>query len=909
MRLSCLATLGLFMILSGKALAQSNFEKAISAKFEGQTIFEILTELEKQYAVSICTEPEKLPWYKLDYSFRERTLHESLRGILPKHGLAYVPFGDTLVVVCRSIDLNADYLRGLKTRCLAGQIKLPEFLRPLELETTLGQPPAASNSLKINGLLFDSDTKEGIAGAVILQNGKPAGPPTNGLGQFEIKLPAGPTELSVQYLGYRETRLKLTAWANGSVEIPLETSPLGLQEVLIEGNKAARKSENVQTAVEALPVSTVKELPSFLGEADVIKSLNTLPGVSSAGDGASGFNVRGGNIDQNLTMQDDAPLFNTSHVLGFFSVYNPDLVRSVTLYKGHVPARYGGRLSSVLDVQLRDGDFSKFHGNVGVGLATAKGMLEGPLVRKKVSFMAGFRRSYSDWMLKAAPIAEGKKSSAWFFDGLAKVSGRLGERVNFALTGYQTSDYFRYGQVFGYSWSNRLLNLSVRHPLGQKIVSVWQGNIGRYSGGYFSPQGLGGFDLENGLDYRNLGWRANWVPGSRHEATFGVQWNQIRARPESLRPAGEQSAVQPQTVAKDNGEEYAVFAEDEWRLAPRWKMSGGLRGVYFRHFGEKTVWRYRDGLPQTAENRLDSTYFGAGETVKSYAGLEPRLSVSWNFAERKSLKFSYNRMRQYIHLISNLASPTPVDVWQVSNTHIRPQTGDQWDVGYTTEWADRMWELAADIFYKQTDGVPVFKNLPNLLLNGHLETELLPGKGTAYGSEVAIKKRTGVLTGWLTYTYARSWVKVETPFAAEAINKGQRFASDYDQPHQINLYFKNSFTPSASIAFNYVMRTGRPVSAPQRVYTVGGVVAPDFALRNNARIPNYHRVDVSLNFDENKSRLSGAKTTFSLSIYNVFARKNPFSVFFEKKPDSYPKAYSLALVGSAIPAANLTITF
>ncbi|MCC6460288.1 MAG: TonB-dependent receptor [Saprospiraceae bacterium] len=902
--LFCLA-LGFF---SSAVFAQTNFGKTASGEYRGSTIFEILTQLENTYGVSVCTDPNKLPWYKVDCSFRQSTLHEVLKNLLPQYGLAYVPFGDTAVAVCRLTDRNAAYLLGLRERCRSGQIVLPDFLRPLQLEKTLGQAPATAKDVLVTGFLLDADSKEGIAGAVILVDGKPGGASTNALGRFALRVPAGRSNWVVNYLGYRETQLQLEAWADGEIELPLQSSPLGLHEVQIEGG-AANKTANVQTAVEALPIATIKELPTFLGEADVVKGLFTLAGVSSAGEGSTGFNVRGGNVDQNLTLQDDAPLFNTAHVLGFFSVYNPDLVRSVTLYKGHVPARFGGRLSSVLDVQLRDGDFSKVHGNVGVGIAAGKLMLEGPIVPKKLSILAGVRRSWSDWMLRWAPLPQALSSSIWFFDGLAKVSGRFGEKVNFSVSGYQTRDFLRIGKQYGYEWSNRLLDMSLRHPIGNNIVSVWQGNIGRYRANYFIPEGLDNSDLENGLNYRNLSWRMIWVPLDGHEVSAGVQWNRVSAQPESRRPRNDQSTVTPKEARKDQGEELAIFLDDDIHLSERWHFSLGARAVAYRHFGPKTVYRYADGEIPSAENLLDSTVYSAGQTVKKYLGLEPRLSLSFRLHPEASIKFSYNRMRQYVHLISNLSSPTPVDVWQVSNTYIRPQTGDQLDLGFTREWRRKTWEFAGDLFFRRSQDVPVFRNLPELLLNDHLETELLEGEGLGYGAEASFRRLKGKWTGWLTYTYTRALLRVPNPPGGETVNAGAYFPSDFDQPHQVNCYLKFNLTPAVSLGANYAYRSGRPVTAPNRVYSVGGVVVPDYSERNNARIPDYRRFDLALNIDQNKSRLSGAKVSFNFSIYNVFGRKNPFSVFFEKQQGTYPKAYSLSLAGAAIPAANLFVTF
>lgn len=891
--------------------AQSRMNTSATGTYKDKNIYEILTGLEATYNVRFCSDPELLPWYKLDYSFRNKTLHEVLKSLLAKHTLTYVPFNDSLVAVCRLQDLNGAYLRGLKDRFINGTIELPEFLKPVERTITIGEAPlskTADAKVRISGQINDDDTGESIAGANIMLNGSRVGQPTNALGQFRIDLPAGTSLLTIRYIGYRDTKLNLSAWMDGEMEIKLSPLPLGLGEVLIEGNRASNKTQNVQTAVEALAISTVKELPKLLGEADVVRSLSTLAGVSNVSDGATGFNVRGGNVDQNLTLQDDAPLFNTAHVLGLFSVYNPDVVQSVTLYKGHVPAKYGGRLASVLDVKLRDGDFNKFRGNIGLSLAAARGRFEGPIIKKRVSIIAAVRRSYSDWMLQFAPLAEGKNSSAWFYDGLVKVTARLTEKSSLSVSAYQSKDYFRYAQRYGYGWGNQIFNATLRQPLGSRAVSIVQVNSGRYNANYFEPSSVNNFNLTNGVDYRNAAWRVVLIPNARNEINTGVQWNRNMARPEVLRPKQDISTIIPQDVPKDKGEEYAAFVDDEFKLGTRWKLVLGARGVVYRHFGEKTVRIYKEGAPITNENIIDSLTYGKGQTISTAGGIEPRVSISFKLDEKRSLKISYNRMRQYIHQISNLAAPTPVDVWQVSNTYIAPQTGDQYDIGYSSEWKDRKWELSSDVFYKNIQNMPIFKNLPDLLLNPNIETQLLAGEGRTYGFEISGKKNKGNRwTGWLNYTYVRTFLR--TPAGIETVNNGDWFPSDFDQPHQVNAYAKYAFNPSVTVGFNYTYRMGRPITVPNRVYSVGGIIVPDYTVRNNERIPSYRRLDFSLNADQNKSRISGAKFSFNISIYNVLGRNNPFSVYFEKLQGTYPKAYSLSVIGAAIPSIGMDVTF
>ncbi len=905
--LFCLACSPIFLA------AQNASTTLASGKYSKTNLNDILADLENKYQIRVCFEPEKLPWYRIDFEFNNKSLHETMTELLSNHYLTYITFNDSTIGVCRKTDVNADYLKKLKQNCAAGTIEKPEFLRPKEVSFKVGKPENQQVTVSLRLSIVDDVDKEPIIGATIFSNDKMIGNPTDEAGQTNIQIKSGHQIFTISSLGYRQTIATVDAWESGSLEIPLKNTPELLQEVEISGNAANNKLQNTQTAVEALPVSVIKELPSLMGEADVIKSLSHFPGITSAGEGASGFNVRGGNVDQNLILQDNAPLLSTSHVLGLFSVFNPDIVQNVTLYKGHIPARFGGRVASVLDVRLRDGDYSAFHGTVGVGLISGKVMLEGPILKNKISFIGGFRRSYSDWIVKRLYDKNIKHSSAWFGDGLLKVSGRLGSQGSIAVSVYQTSDFLRYSKIFGYRWSNQMLNFSMKNPLAlgetTKIVSVLQGNLGKYTGEYFVPEGSDAFSLKNGLAYSNLNWRAVYTPGNQHEINTGLQWERIVGLDEKLEPIGDNSAVRPQSAAKDRGETFAFFAEDDVDFNEKWSVSGGVRVAYFRQFGAEKKYVYAENQPILTENIVDSLIYGKGKTVNGYLKFEPRFSAKYQIDEQRALKFSYNRIHQFVHQISNLASPTPVDIWQVSTSEIAPLQSDNFDIGFTSEWNEKRFEFSTDIYFKKTENVPVFRNFPDLLLNDHLETELVAGKNNSFGLETSFRKKIGRTTGWITYTFSKSKVQVNESFGAEKINLGEPFPSDYDQPHQVNALLKYARRPSVFFILNYVYRTGRPVTAPNGVYQVGNVVVPDYSRRNNFRIPDYHRFDFSMNVDQNRSKISGVKTTFAITIYNVLARKNPYSVFFQKKPTAPVSAYSLSLVGAAIPAANLIFTF
>ncbi len=899
----------LCFFVSFSLFAQKKMDAAHSGRYEKQTVFDIIQALEATYQIAICVDPNKLPWYKISFEYSNSTLHETMNAFLPRHGLTYAIFNDSTIGICKKTDFNAKSLRALRQLCTENKLDMPDFMRPFVINQKLGDSTLANETVELELFVFDDDNNEPIFGANVQVLDTKQNVSTNENGKVSFNLPAGHHDILVKYISYRATKVNLSAWKSGSLRIPLKNNPLLLQEIEISGNKAENKVKNTQAAVESLPLQTIKDLPTLLGEADVVRSLSTLAGVSSAGEGSPGFNVRGGNVDQNLALMDQAPLFNTSHVLGFYSVYNPDMVQNVTLYKGYIPSRFGGKVASVLDVKLRDGDFTTVKGSVGLGVVNGKISLEGPIWKNRVSFMGSYRRSYADWLLRALKISAARNSAAWFGDGLVKLSARIGERSTLSLSAFQSKDYFVYRNQFGYNWATRLLNLSFKHPIAPRLLSIWQGNIGQYAGTYFVPQGIEAFDLENGLLYQNLNWRGVYTPNARQEINFGMQWERINGLNEVLRPRASGLAVLPRTVEKDKGETLALFVEDDYKINNLWSISTGLRLPLYRQIGPDERFVYREEKPRTVENIIDTLQYARRANIYSHLSIEPRFSIKYQWNGHQSLKASYGRVHQYVHQISNLTAPTPVDIWQVSNNHIGPQQSDNFNIGYSNDLRENQYAFSSDVFYRITNNVPVFKNLPTLLLNEHIETEVLSGQNNSYGFEASLRRNKGWLTGWFTYTYARSIMLVKSRFAEEQVNRGKAFASDYDQPHQINAMLKFSKIPSFFIAINYIYRTGRPVTGPSGIYQVGNVVVSDFSNRNNFRIPDYHRVDISMNVDQNKSKVGGVRSSFSLSVYNALFRQNPYSVFFQKRPTEPPSAYSLALIGTAIPAASLTITF
>lgn len=894
-------------IIPERAFCQKIFSLEITGDYRDATMIEMFIDLEKKYPIRFYYEPDILPYYKVGYDCKGRNLYNLLQTLLPPHSLTCIAARDNGIIICRKSDMNADYVRNLLRKWDEDEIELPDFLTPLELVRQTGEPPAAATkTIRVEGLVNDEQSKEPLQSALIyLDSVGSGGATTDRQGRFKLELPPGEHLLTINFLGYREAKVQLKAYQSGEIEIPMQSRALELAAVEIQGNKAANKQTAVATGVELLSTQTIKDLPSFMGESDVVKSLLILPGVSTVGEGASGFNVRGGNIDQNLVVQDELPFFNTSHVLGFFSVFNPDLVRSTTLYKGHIPAQFGGRVASVLDVRLRDGSFTEWHGSAGAGFAAAKVSLEGPLWKNKVSVLVGARQSYSDWMLKLAKLPDVKQSSAWFNDINGKISARTGKYGTLSVGIHRSADYFRYAQQFGYQWKTSGANFSWRQTWGNSLLTSVTGASGKLQNTYFLPKGADAFELDNGLEFHTAGLQASLLNIPRHEIQAGIQWNRNNALPQELRPYGPDSGILPKSARQENGEEWAVFAGDEFKISDRITLYAGLRFSRFSTLGPHEVLVYEPGVPYSEETVIDTLFYGKNQASQTYSGPEPRISLNVRINDRNALKLSYNKLRQYQHLISNTTAATPTDTWQPANRYLRPQVSDSYGAGWFYTDGDKRWEASLELFYRNTNDVPAYKDFAELLLNDHLETELIAGKQRSYGSEWLYKKNNGRWTGWLSYTWSRVRQQAESPYPALSVNRGEWFPANFDQPHQVTLFTKYAINPALYWTFNFTYRTGRPVTAPVNGYQVGNVVVPNFSDRNNLRIADYHRLDIGLTIDKTKSKLTGLKWTLNLSVYNVYARQNPFSVYFQRDRKGLPKAYQLSVIGSIIPAANL----
>jgi len=758
------------------------------------------------------------------------------------------------------------------------------------------------------GQVFDEESNESIIGAVIGLSPIEVFDVTGTVGNFRLKVPPGSYDLTISFLGYEDYTAKVRIYNNGKQDFKIKSSSVNLGEVTVTGERQDRNITEVVAGVESMTIEKLKQKSKFMGETDVLRSIQAVTGVTSAGEGASGFNVRGGNTDENFILMDGNLIFNPVHALGFFSTFHPDMVQKVTLFKGGVPAQYGGRLSSVLDVDLREGNKQKFSGQGGIGLVASRLVLEGPLLKDKISYIVGMRASYMDYILKLTNNQDLNKSNAFFYDFNAKISGQLSKTTRFGITAFTADDDFRFSDIVKFNYNTTSGAAYIKQLIGEKINVTANFNRGRYNSNLFDIKGNNQSQFVNTIDYTRASVNGFYQVAPNYSIKIGAGQTIYDMSPGELIPF-EGSIIKSQKLPKEKGIESDVYISNQWSLGKRIELMAGVRFANFRNIGPEDVLIYEEGTPKTEFSVVDSLSFGDNEQTASYQGIEPRFSLRVSIDESSSIKIGYNRSFQFLSQISNTASATPIDVWQLSNYHIKPQRADNFSIGYYKNFKENTVKTYATLFYRQIDQLIDYRDFARLLLNDNIERDLVFGEGKAYGLEFLFNKDYGRHRFEANYTYSRTLRRITNDDSQTTVNNGDWYASNYDKPHNLNMNYNFKVSPKRSFSVNFTYSTGRPTTAPISSYTSSNVLTiPIYSDRNQFRIPAYHRVDLSYTVGPwGKSKKWQNNITFS--IYNLYFRKNAFSVFFEQKPFSSIKAYRVAVLGSMFPAVTYDFKF
>lgn len=776
---------------------------------------------------------------------------------------------------------------------------------------------AQNNKHTLSGVITDVDTNETLIGVNILIPELKTGATTNEYGFYSITLPKGNYNVVLSYIGYANQSTTIALTKDLKRHFKLKETTQGLSEVVITKKIEELDIKKPQMSVNSLSAETIKKLPAILGEVDVIKSIALLPGVSNAGETSSGFNVRGGAADQNLVLLDEASIFNSSHLFGLFSVFNPDAIKNLRLYKGGIPSRYGGRISSVLDIYQKDGNSNKFSANGGVGLVSSRLLLEGPLFKKeKNSFLLGARGTYAHLFLPLFDL----NNTAYFYDLNTKMSFKIDKKNNLYISGYFGRDFFNISESFKNEYGNTLGIIRWNHLFSDKLFS----NLSVIYSDYFYglDLGLAEFQWDSGIKNINVKYDFKHYITDGFKLQYGINSTYYTFNPGELKPSTPNSTFKYRKLTQKYALENAIYFDTEHKWSKRLTASYGVRFSYFNRLGQDSLNIYNNDIPVSFNENvkvyqriqpIKTEKYRRSDVIKSFENAEPRFALSYQLDEKNqsSVKISYNRMAQYLHLISNTNSPTPLDIWTPSGRYIKPQIGDQVAAGYFVNFDNNKYDLEIENFYKFTQNRIDYIDGARLIENGdNIEQEILRGKSKAYGLEFLLRKNYGILKGWIAYTLSESLQKTKpVTLDGPGINNGKWYATPYDKTHDLAVVSSLQLGEKWTFNTNFIIQTGQPVTYPSGQYVYNNNVVPSYFQRNENRLPSYHRLDLSFNWAPKALNSNGYKGELVLGCYNVYNRRNATSINFRRKADTNSnEAIKLSIFG-AVPSIAYNFKF
>jgi outer membrane cobalamin receptor len=731
-------------------------------------------------------------------------------------------------------------------------------------------PSLGQEKNTISGYVSDEDG-EMLIGVNIYVPGTAFGTVTNTYGFYSLTLPKGSYPLMYSFIGFESHQFVVALSGNSKYNVILKAEKQEIQEVQISAERKDKNIQDIRMSNITLQAKTIKKIPNLMGETDIIKSIQLLPGVQTSVEGSSGFYVRGGNADQNLVLLDGATVYNPSHLFGFFSVFNGDAIKNVELFKGGIPAEYGGRLSSVLDVRMNEGNTQKIHGNAGIGLISSRLTLEGPIKKNKISFLLSGRRTYADLLLPFAKDTIAQDSKVYFYDLNAKVNVIINDNNRIFLSGYFGRDVNVFDELFQINFGNATGTVRWNHTYNGRIFSNLTLIYSDFDYNLGVPTGVNGFRWLSHIIDLGLKNDYTYYINSNNTLEFGLQVTYHTVKPGISEQLGSESYIRSLEYPAAHGIESALFISNEQKLGSRWSAQYGLRYSLFQNIGPGTIYDY-DGQ----YNVSDTTRYEGRDIFNTFGNAEPRLGIRFLIDEKSSLKAGYNHMAQYMHLASNSTATFPLDMWFMSSPNVKPQLADQIALGYFRNFRSNMIEASVEVFYKKMMNTIDFKDHAQLVPNEFLEGELRIGTAKAYGTEFMIRKETGKLTGWISYAYIR------TLRIIPEINQGREFPPPYDKPHNISVVLQYEINKRFDVSANWVYSSANPVTVPKKGYYYGQVWIPEYSDRGGTRIPGttYHRLDFSFNYNFMMGRFPG---NLNLSVYNVYNRHNAFAVYFRDK--------------------------
>ena len=906
-RLPDILSVTVAILLTGNPAGGQNADTLhITASGEMIPLITFLKDLENRYPVNFYYKQE---WFADDTvfeSFQNVPLTDALNGIFRNKPYLYEIFQNNMIIF-------------LPKEAVAFLTRQMVDMSSAEMKdvsmAVIGNPDEAGKykTVSLRGTVKDGKNGEPLLGATLQIENSALGVVSNTEGKYSMTLKPGIYTVKVSSIGFEPARYKVKVISNGEFDIELFEKSVQLSEVAVYAQKADRNVRSAEMSLIEMDAKSIKLLPGIVGEKDILKGMTLLPGIKSIGEFGTGINVRGGGEDQNLYLIEGAPLFNTSHVFGLLSVINPDMVNNVTLYKGHIPAEHGERVSSVMDIEVRDNIDKKFEGKGGVGLYNSRFMIDGALLKEKVTFKLGGRSSYSDWLLKELKNYNLLNSSASFYDLNGILNLNL-KNNRFTLFGYSSNDRFRYDSLLGYNYGNLLGSVDWTHFFSSNLYTSLTVAYSRYAAvkddielSYEQAR------TRVGLEYASAKLNTKFSGLKGHSINFGGKIIHYSILPGELTPLDDKSLITAVRLEKEQAYEGAAYLNDLYEINEHFSINAGIRYSRYSSIGPGKVWKYRADAPLSPVSIIDSVFYDKDKIIKSYDAVEPRISAKAQFNSSSSLKISYNKSTQYISLVSYSSIPTPDDIWKLSDDYIRPVTSHQFAVGYYQNFLHNSIETSVEIYFKKLTNLLEYKNDARLSLNPYIETELIEAGGKNYGAEFFFRKNSGRLTGWLGYTWSRSLKKTNGRYPEEVINQNRYYPSSYDKPNDLTVVANYNINRRVRVSANFTYATGRPVTLPEYQYRSGGQLVIVYSDRNQYRLPAYHRLDLSLSMDESLKIKKKWKGSWTFSILNVYGRKNAYTVFYRKdKPYtiynyrifSYNKLY---IIG--IPFPTLTYNF
>ncbi len=901
-RITYILLLLLVLIASSQfAVAQKTKGVVLTENYQNRPLKDFLLDLQNKYNLKVFYKDAWVDPYSITKKFDNTPLAQALNNVFFEHDLSYDFFQDNGIVIFRRI---AD------TRS-----KFDDFSQTLVVGDPINQ--GRYKNAKLSGRVLDGKTGEPLAGAVVFNNKLQKGTTSGSNGDFEMLIPTGDHLLNISFIGFESSSLKVRLIEDGFADFQLFEETHNIEEVTVLGKDT--DLPRAQMSMLQMSGKEMKQLPALMGEVDVLKGLSMLAGVQTVSELSSGFNVRGGNTDQNLILINGSPVFNSSHLFGFLSLINPDVVEDVRLFKGGMPARYGERVSSVMEVEFKEGNNETLKMYGGIGVINSRLTIDGPLTKnKKLTVIAGGRSSYTDWILKKVPNPDLNQSVTHFYDVSGKATYKFDQHNKISIMAYSSNDEFSTSAQSVTEYGNILADVKLNSRWTEKLYGELDLSYSNYDyrlSDYGNGKSYEAYFLDNNLEYSSGAYTFKWHAESRHNVESGVKVVYNEISPGEIVPTDEFTVIEPRKMNKEKLLEWAVFLSDEFQILPQFSMVAGLRYSHFSNIGTPVVYLYDPDKSKAPETVVDSMLFGPNAVSASYGGLEPRLAFNYDVSMNTSLKVSYQRTRQNVFQLSNNAVISPAETWKAADYHLKPLVCDQVALGVeNNSWINTV-DLSIEVYYKNLQNLIEYKNGAQLIMNDHIETALLPTKGYSYGIELSAKKSFGRLTGYTSYVYSRTMRKTDSEFDEENFWGGDFYPSIYDKPHDFSMTATYNISRRWRLSGNFVYVSGRPVTLPETKYRYAGELLVYYSERNKYRMPSYNRLDVSLTFDQNLRKKRMWKGSWTLAIYNVYGRNNPYSVYYKKavpgESNNYRRysMYKLSVIGIPVPSLTYNFTF